>query len=474
VRQLGPCANLVGYSRGAHRLPLASASMNKSLRGFPFLLLIPFALAVSASCSSSTGGAGGLGGSPFAALGGASSQVGGGASDDGDGLGTSSGGSSASGGSDGSTLACPSFGTLECGNQALTPTKVGANVLIVLDRSGSMGLVIDSAKQTTLWGAVGSALSASLEETTDAIAFGLELFPMKDDGPVPLDCAAGSDTSPCCAVPSESTALDVDITPGTENRKSISDLLDTVGFGGGTPTAAALARALAYYSTGAGKDLVGQRFVMLATDGGPNCNGELTCEKEECTRNIDNACMNVEINCCDSANTPAFDIPTGCLDDDGTRGQVEALKAIGVETFVIGLPGTELYATQLNAFADAGGRPRQGATESYYKVGAEGASDGLLAVFREITTQLITSCDVPLDHPVDSKKLNVAVNCDLIPGVAPPTAGSAGSEAEETNGWWFDDAVDNGVVHLQGPICDQIESQGVERIDLLEGCDTFE
>jgi len=349
---------------------------------------------------------------------------------------------------------------------------VGANVLIVLDRSGSMGLVVDPVQETTLWSSVRSALSASLEETTDAISFGLELFPMTDEGPVPYEC----DGTACCAVPSATSGLDADVVPGVENRTKISELLDTVGFGGGTPTAAALARAHTYFSTGAGKDINGQRFVMLATDGGPNCNADLTCEREKCTRNIDKGCTNLELNCCDSANTPAFDVPQGCLDDEGTTAQIEALKDINVETFVIGLPGSELYAAQLNAFAESGGRPRQGADESYYKVGADGASDGLLAVFREITTQLITSCLVPLDHAVDEKKLNVAVNCELIPSLGAKGGGAAGATGAETNGWYYDVPLDatNGVIQLVGPICDKIETEGVERIDLLEGCDTFE
>ena len=37
------------------------------------------------------------------------------------------------------------------------------------------------------------------------------------------------------------------------------------------------ARAYDYFTTGAGKSLSGDRFVLLATDGGPNCNPSLTC-----------------------------------------------------------------------------------------------------------------------------------------------------------------------------------------------------
>jgi hypothetical protein len=464
--------------------------MKRSFRSFPLLLLLPVGLAISASCSPSNGAGdgGALGGNPFLITGsapGIGGTVGGpsGGSSSGDDIGDPNGGVSSGSGGETSGLACPSFGVLECGSMALRPSVVGANVLVVLDRSGSMDLIVDEAKQTELWSVVTSALTTSLNEATEAISFGLELFPMSDTGPVVKACAVGSDTSPCCAVPSEGVALEVPVAAGAENRGKITELLGRVGYGGGTPTAAALQRAYEYYSTGAGKDLQGQRFVMLTTDGGPNCNFDLTCEKEECTRNIDKACTNLDLNCCDTIDETAleppqaavFDIPSGCLDDEGTLEQVEALREIGVETFVIGLPGSELYGTQLNAFAEAGGRARLGEPEKYYKVDAAGANEGLLAVFRDITTQLIKSCDVPLDHAIlDQNQLNVAVDCTLIPGVDPPVDGAAGSGTAATDGWWFDSTTAPGMVRIQGPICDKIESEGAERIDLLEGCDTFE
>src|SRR5690606_36751154 len=107
---------------------------------------------------------------------------------------------------------------------------------------------------------------------------------------------------------------------------------------GNTPTAAALALAHEYLTTGPGSELEDENYVLLAIDGGPNCNEGITCEAASCTVNIDRPELPCE-NCCAVA-------PVQCLDDDGTVAEVDALAEAGITTFVVGIPGSDEPAYQ--------------------------------------------------------------------------------------------------------------------------------
>lgn len=396
-----------------------------------------------------------------AATGGSGTSTGGGISVDG----SSTGGQ----GGDGSTddpQACKQFQGLEqCGLDQLSAETTPVNILLVLDKSGSMDSQPDGASSTTLWQAVNTALEDALESASPAVSFGLQLFPGQS---VIRDC----DGADCCGI--SGTEVDVEVGEGEEPRAAILDKLSRTQPGGGTPTAEALARAYQYYTTGPGADLEGGKFVLLATDGGPNCNEGNECEAEACTLNIDGNCSVDPLNCC--ATTP-----TGCLDDENVLAQIEQLYTAGIDTFVVGLAGTEEYASQLDSFAEAGGRAREGADDKYYKVAATGSAAGLTEVLNDITRQLVQQCDVELaPGDLDLNELNVAVDCSVIPFDVPEETGEgggAGASSDPYDGpsyWWIDGLEDGEVptVHLGGDICGVIKTSGVERIDILRGCPT--
>lgn len=429
------------------------------LRGLPLWMLVSAGLVIPLSCSkdddppssSSTGDAGDSGFNPGVGLGGGPSGP-----------------------------ACESFSGLEnCGSNAVVAETTPVNILLVLDKSGSMSTPPEPGSDVSLWDATRAALRAALEDAPEAVSFGLQMYPAQS---LTLNCSGN-----CCDMP-EGDELDVAIAAGEEARADIVELLDRTIPGGGTPTAAALARAYQYFSEGAGADLDGDRFVLLATDGGPNCNADATCGIEACTVNIDGLCENPVVNCCASNRA-------GCLDEQATQAQIELLRSIGVDTFVVGLAGTEEYADQLDAFAEAGGRPRRGTPEKYFKVDAEGSADGLVEVLTEITTQLVQSCDLQLAKaPPDVNEVNVAVNCEIVPwGNVPeddptdpsgaggvgghggmssdPGSNDQGSDATPSY-WWLDDSTDPPTIRLGGDVCGKIEDEGVERIDILLGCPT--
>jgi hypothetical protein len=261
---------------------------------------------------------------------------------------------------------------------------------------------------------------------------------------------------------SASPDMKVNVAPGADNVNLIVNELSLTAPSGGTPTAAALSRAYDYFSTGAGASLTGNKYVLLATDGGPNCNSNLACEVTECTLNLDNmeGCPPDGYSCC--ANSP-----DGCLDDAATVAQIERLRTIDVTTIVVGIPGSEVYEANLNAFAEAGGAALTGGDASYYQVSAEGGVEELTSTFRQITTQLVTSCRLPIDEVdltvVNLNQVNVAVECEIV-GYSQTTP------ADTSVGWWYFDNVDAPTeIIIDGPTCDTI-MRGVERIDAVFGC----
>jgi hypothetical protein len=216
-----------------------------------------------------------------------------------------------------------------------------------------------------------------------------------------------------------------------------------------------LTRALAYFTEGDGAELDGERYVLLATDGGPNCDSDLTCSAESCTVNLDGICP-PNTNCCDAELDP--DGPAKCLDDDGSVAAVAALAEAGIRTFVVGIPGTEAYPDTLDRLAEAGGVANPDAPPSYFAVSAEGGVAGLSDVFERITTGLITSCRLQLEEePPAKRRLFVVVDGVVI-------------EHDAVDGWELDDTSSPPVVQLNGATCEKLEAEGAEQVIITYDC----
>jgi hypothetical protein len=84
-------------------------------------------------------------------------------------------------------------------------------------------------------------------------------------------------------------------------------------------------------------------------------------------------------------------------------------------------------------------------------------------VFTDITTQLVTSCEIALDTPPrDPNQVNVAIDCQVVP--------SNGTDG--TDGWILDQTTDPQKIVLQGTLCRWVQQQGAQRVDLVFGCPT--
>jgi hypothetical protein len=228
---------------------------------------------------------------------------------------------------------------------------------------------------------------------------------------------------------------------------------------GGTPTAAALKAAADYFTTGAGMALAGEKYVLLATDGGPNGNGSITCNAMTCTANIDrNTFTN---NYCN----PMID-PNGsknCLDDTGSVDQLSAMTAAGIKTFVVAFRAP-IFRSAPTPRLDgpvAGGVPALTTAPRTTPCppraasrACNGCSGDHEAATEPMYLQLLQS------NPPDLKLLNVYVD-----GKPVPQGGA--------DGWTLDTSTSPPTVVLQGMPCSNIEMNGAMSIQILYGCPTI-
>jgi von Willebrand factor type A domain len=356
--------------------------------------------------------------------------------------------SSPDAGTDDGVSQCGSLsGLSECGNTTVTADLRTVNILMVIDKSGSM-TDEPSGFGTDKWSALKTALGHALNGVAADVNVGLLMYPYSTAQQIPLVCHGG-----CCEVPDGASAVNVDIDSGTRSLPRILAALDAVDPGGGTPTAQALARANDYFTTGAGAALKGNNYVLLATDGGPNCNSNNSCGADRCTTNLDGQCDSG--NCCKASGE-------GCLDDIEVTGQLRTLLSHGVRTFVVGIPGTEAYSDYLDGFAVAGGEPNPATPPSYYAVSPKDGVQGLEDVFTGITSQLLRSCTIQLaEDPPKLELVNLAIDCEVIK-----------PSAKDGSGWTIDTHQTPGSVVLSGPICDRVQRQGATRVDVVYGCPT--
>lgn len=364
-------------------------------------------------------------------------------------------------------------GAQGCGESRLESTKRRVNILLVIDRSlsmdaspqgsaapsegagGSGGAAEGAAGSTFVsgaskWELLKAQLVSSLDDIKDELYFGMELFPYSDD----LD-----PTELLCEMP-EDPVMQVPVAPGDQALDQITSLLEITPPSGDTPMSAALDNALEYFTTGDGVDIEGDRYVLLATDGGPVCNGELSCEASGCVDNL----AGFSCGTTDGGNCCAQD-PLHCIDDQATITAIEALAAENIHTFVVGIPGSEIFGEYLDSFAVAGQEPRASGSEGdsrYFKVEAAGNMQGLSQVLRDITGDLVKTCILELDSvPPNPALLNVYID-----GVVVPKPGE--------DGWNLYMSTDPPQVELLGATCERMQTQGAERVSIEYGCPTVE
>ena len=323
----------------------------------------------------------------------------------------------------------PDGGVCACADEPLVGDP--PTLYFVLDRSGSMN---DSGKWTT----VQITLEKIMIDLGPRAKVGAAVFP----DPARNGCAPGIEVFP----PERG-----DAPAGTAGSTELGflELLGHISAQGGTPTAATL-RGLTPHIAG----LPGKTYVILATDGGPNCDASATCAPDMCTYNIEDqqGCPpGGPADCCSDPKTGG---PLACLDAQPTIDAVTALAQAGIPVYVVGVPGSTPYANLLDQVAVAGGTAR-GSEPQYYAVDTSDQA-ALYAAMSKIAARIAGSCILTLNQlPPDPSLLNVFFDGKVVPQSGP-------------DGW----TLNGTIVTILGASCDAITAGDVLDVRVEAGCPT--
>jgi hypothetical protein len=321
-----------------------------------------------------------------------------------------------------------------CGNQLHEIVSDTPALYFVFDRSGSMAI---QTPQGTAYDVVQDAAVDLVRRLGALISVGAAVFPDAD-----------TDTEACNAGKQV-----MKVTKGTPSENGV-DGYTTKTFAyqtngdpyGGTSTSATLHGLVDKLAA-----IESQTLVLLLTDGAPNCNPDASCDAAHCMTNIDGICEQAPDNCCAPSG---IDGPAQCVDEPATVAAIEEIRALGMPVYVIGIPGTELFADVLDAMAIAGGAPQPG-PPFYYRV------DDLAAlgdVFGAIASVAI-SCEFELDaQPPEEGMTNVYLDKDVL-------------LYDPDNGWSWSSPT---TIVLHGEACASLKSGQVMQVQIVSGCPTEE
>jgi hypothetical protein len=330
-----------------------------------------------------------------------------------------------------------------CGDQRIPAITDPPNLYFVVDRSGSMSEPL-SGSGFTKYENARIAISVMLRAVGHRVRYAAAVYPalLNGDG-----CAPGTE-----GLFPLSTGDSPKYAAMGENGPVLEDLLKKLGafppMGGGTPTAATL-RALEPTILGLGGK---KTYIVLMTDGAPNCNAGLRCGVEACIPNIEHYSTD-GIACDDSFNCCAPQIGGDCVDADASEAAVLDYQKAGVDTFVVGMPGSEAYRSMLNRLAIAGNTARPGNAEYY----AVSDTNELTLALRSIGAQVAISCDLPLSEtPENPELVNVYFDDQVVP-------------KSDDDGWRYKG---EDRIEFVGATCDALSSGDVLNVQVLSGCPT--
>jgi hypothetical protein len=245
---------------------------------------------------------------------------------------------------------------MNCGLSKYDLQRKPADILIVLDRSGSMlDPFTANGAMVQKWTETVAAIDTVVSKTQAAVSWGLKLYPMLEM------CGVGDGAEVPVALNNRGMVM-----------AAMSTNPSTQGLS--TPTRDAVAKGAAFLK---GTPSTNNKFLLVATDGEPNCSAAGSGGR----RGGDAA---------------------------ATVAAVKAANADGIPSFIVGVAtsGTTADAT-LNMMAVEGGRPRSDPATKYYPVASR---DELVGTLENIATQ-VASCTFPLSPPPPAPG-NVAVDVD--------------------------------------------------------------
>jgi hypothetical protein len=307
------------------------------------------------------------------------------------------------------------------------------NLMLLVDRSGSMG-DIDPGSTTSRIDQLKATMGPFLDQNGGAARFGLAYFPRNPRVSSSTMNSTGCDSTDKIEqfgganVELAGSSSD-DVTAELQaHSAAIRANISAVSIGGGTPTAASL-QLMGQFGGLTANDGRAD-YVLLLTDGAPNCNAN--------NRNQSCVANNPRCNCTLTNNPTGCDLgstacATGCLDRDGSVDEVKGLRSKNITTIVIGFGAATSAGAgpaTLQAMAEAGGYLRQcgnnsdcgsnntceGATaqakglcQKKYFQAANGAE--LAKALKEILDSVLPTCSFQLSQtPADPKLIAVTID----------------------------------------------------------------
>jgi hypothetical protein len=305
-----------------------------------------------------------------------------------------------------------------------------AELMLVIDRSGSMRQSIDGdpvpPRAEWRWFVLRDALAGSLTDLDPRIRVGAKFFP----DPIPVGT-----TDPIAACVS---SPGVDFAPASGTAPAILARFDDPWPAGGTPTAEALTRAATALTAH-------RRYLLLATDGAPNCNPDAEPPPPSCI------CTSTLLACLGTNGV------LNCLDERHTVDVITDLASRGIPTFVVGIEDRLRveFSDTLDAMAVAGGRPRHVPGERQF-YSAE-SPEQLSAAVADITSSIVDCGFFTPSLPSGDEHFRVAIDGVEIP-------------EDDANGWIWTDRF-WGELDLAGDACERARAPGAVVEALIDSCD---
>ncbi|MBK8690931.1 MAG: VWA domain-containing protein [Deltaproteobacteria bacterium] len=316
-----------------------------------------------------------------------------------------------------------------CGGTAMSLTRRRASAILVIDRSGSM--VENTLDGVRKWTALLAALDRALPRIERNVSLGLVTFPQELAPGAPRTAAS------VCALRST-----LDLEPRFGAASAIMARLRASLPNGPTPTAGAEEVAGRWFVNE--PDREGGRYLILATDGAPNCNTAL--EPTSCR------CSGGAAMCDPMMNSFA---PINCLDDERATSTIRLFRQQEIFTYVLGLNGAEAYASVLDSMAVEGGRARAGSPRFY----PANTADELVRELTAITSG-IADCRFALDAaPPDPTLVDLRLDGE-----------SLIHDEGQRDGWDWSDA-SRREIRFYGATCDRVSAAtGGSRLVAAFGC----
>ncbi len=302
-------------------------------------------------------------------------------------------------------------------------------IYFVLDRSGSM-------RVDQKWSHVRNTVATIMRKLGPRANFGAAVFPHPNSK---LECATGIEV--------------MSVRPGDPPSSfaygpTTTTLLNaTLGEpSGSTPTAASLEETRKQLA-----GVPGRKYVILATDGAPNCNPRIACALENCQINLERAYGCVPegpLNCCE----PPFGDPNACTDAADTVTAIKNLVEAGISVFVVGLPGALPYAALLDQMAVAGGTALS-QSPRYFAVGAA-SEQVMLSALGAVAAKITATCSFQLAaEPAAADLVNVYLDERVLP-------------YDPANSW----NLSGKTVTLLGEACSRVMAGEVLDVRIIAGC----